>query len=452
LGIDDVRSAIARRTDVHLDWLRTLCRIPGVSSRRYGIDASVQAIRQLIEEIGGKVQVLQMADANPVIFAEFDGDGERTLLFYNHYDIQPAEPLDEWTVPPFEGVVENGLFYARGAADNKGDLVSRLAAIDAWRQARGRLPCRVKFLIEGEEEIGSPSLPDYLRTYRDLFQADACIWKYGNRDPAGRLEVGLGLKGLLYVELEVEIASSDLHSGYGALVEAASNRLVRALATLRDGRGQVLIPGFYDVVRPPGSEVRASLEALPFEDEILRARYGIRRFLRDRIRTGALATLLLEPTCTFCGIESGHTGEGMRTILPKQAKAKVEFRLVPDQDPEVLVRQLRHHLDMKGFPDVQIRVLATQRPHQTPINHEFVDTVKRAAEEETGREVVLYPTLQYSGRMYELAEYLRLPVVSVGVGYWDRRAHAPNENIRLADFDETVRLMARLLQMFGEEG
>ena len=129
MGIDDVRSAIARRTDVHLDWLRTLCRIPGVSSRRYGIDASVQAIRQLIEEIGGKVQVLQMADANPVIFAEFDGDGERTLLFYNHYDIQPAEPLDEWTVPPFEGVVEAGLFYARGAADNKGDLVS------VWRQS-----------------------------------------------------------------------------------------------------------------------------------------------------------------------------------------------------------------------------------------------------------------------------------------------------------------------------
>lgn len=452
MRIDDVRATIAQRSEVQLGWLRTLCRVPGVSARREGIQPSVETVRRLIESVGGKVQILQMADANPLIYAEFEGESERTLLFYNHYDIQPAEPLDEWTVPPFEGVIQDGLFYARGAADNKGDLVSRLAAIDAWKRTRGSLPCRIKFLIEGEEEIGSPSLEGYLRTYSDLFQADACIWKYGNRDPAERLEVGLGLKGLLFVELQVEIASSDLHSGYGALVEAASNRLVRALATLRDGRGQVLIPGFYDVIRPPSSDVRASLEALPFEDEILRARYGIRRFLRDRIRTGALATLLLEPTCTICGIESGHTGEGMRTILPKQAKAKVEFRLVPDQEPEVLVRQLRHHLDMKGFPDVQIRVLASQRPHQTPMNHEFVDMVKRVAEAETGREVVLYPTLQYSGRMYELAEYLQLPIVSVGIGYWDRRAHAPNENIRLQDFDETVRLMARLFQVFGEEG
>lgn len=450
MAFNDVRAAIEQRSDVHLEWLRDLCRVQGISARRQGIDASVDAVRRLIQSIGGNVQVLRLPDANPLIFAEFEGETDRTLLFYNHYDIQPVDPLSEWTVPPFDGVVRDGFFLARGAADNKGDLVSRLAAIDVWQRTHGRLPCRVKFLIEGEEEIGSPNLERYLQTYQELFEADACIWKYGNRDPAERLEVGLGLKGLLFVELEVEIASSDLHSGYGALVEAASNRLVRALATLRDGRGQVLIPGFYDVIRPPSPEVRASLEALPFEDEVLRARYGIRRFLRDRIRTGALATLLLEPTCTICGIESGHIGEGMRTILPKQAKAKVEFRLVPDQDPQVLVKQLRHHLDMKGFPDVQIRILARQRPHQTPMDHEFVRIVKGVAEAETGREVVLYPTLQYSGRMYELAYHLRLPIVSVGVGYWDRRAHAPNENIRLADFQETVRLIARLFQAFGE--
>lgn len=451
LVIDSVHAAIAQRSEEYIDWLRNLCRVQGISTQKVGIEASVDAVRSLIETIGGKVQVLQVEGANPALYADFDGESERTLLFYNHYDVQPADPLAEWVDPPFEGVVRNGAFYARGAADNKGDLISRLAAIDAWKRSYGKLPCRVKFLIEGEEEIGSPNLEAYLEQYSDLLRSDACVWKYGNRDPEERLELGLGLKGILFVELTVEIASSDLHSGYGSLVEAASNRLVRALATLRDGRGQVLIPGFYDAVRPPSPKIRSSLESIPFEDEVLRERYGIRRFLRDRIRKGALAALVLEPTCTICGLESGYTGTGMRTILPRRASAKVEFRLVPDQCPDQLVRQLRHHLDMKGFDDVRINVLATQQPFQTPIDHEFVELVRKVSTSVTGRQVVLYPNFQYSGPMYEVNKHLDVPIVSVGVGYWDRRAHAPNEHIRLGDFEETIRLMAQLFATFAEE-
>lgn len=451
LVIENVHAVIHQRSEEYVDWLRRLCAVAGVSAQNKGIAESVEAVRKLIEALGGTVRVLTVPGANPAILAEFAGATDRTLLFYNHYDIQPAEPLSEWLRPPFAGVVENGAFYARGAADNKGDLVSRLAAIDAWRRAYGTLPCTVKFLIEGEEEIGSPHLEELLRAYADLLKSDACVWKYGNRDPAERLEVGLGLKGILYVELTCEIASSDLHSGYGALVEAASNRLVRALATLRDARGQVLIPGFYDDVLPPSPQMRESLEQIPFEDAALRERYGIRRFLRDRVRAGALATLVLEPTCTICGLESGYTGVGMRTVLPRQARAKVEFRLVPDQSPAKLAEQLRHHLDMRGFEDVQIRVLAAKRPYQTPIDHPFVQLVRKVATAATGRQVVLYPNFQYSGAMYEVATYLKVPIVSLGVGYWDRRAHAPNEHIRLNDFFETIRLIAHLFAAFAEE-
>lgn len=452
MPIDTVHAMIAQRSEEYIEWLRRLCAVQGVSAQSRGIAESVDAVRTLVESIGGRVQVLQPNGGNPAIFAEFDGVSERTLLFYNHYDIQPADPLSEWIDPPFEGVVRNGAFYARGAADNKGDLVSRLAAVDAWLRTHGKLPCRVKFLIEGEEEVGSPHLEAILRGNQDLLSSDACIWKYGNRDPGERLEVGLGLKGILYVELTLEIASSDLHSGYGALVEAASNRLIRALATLRDGRGQVLIPGFYDAVRPPSPKIRESLESIPFEDQVLRERYGIRRFVRDRMRTGALATLVLEPTCTVCGFESGYTGGGMRTVLPRQARAHVEFRLVPDQSPERLVDRLRHHLDMKGFSDIQIRVLAMKQPYQTPIDHPFVELVRKVATKATGRQVVLYPNFQYSGPMYDVATVLDVPIVSVGVGYWDRRAHAPNENIRLNDFTETIRMMAQLFQAFaGDE-
>lgn len=450
MAADNIHEIIAQRSNEYVGWLRSLCAIQGVSAQHKEIAASVSGVKTLIESLGGTVQVLHIEGANPAIYAEFSGQSDRTLLFYNHYDIQPAEPLSEWHDPPFEGVVREGAFFARGAADNKGDLITRLAAIDAWQRAYGTLPCQVKFLIEGEEEIGSPHLEAYLKDYADLLKSDVCIWKYGSRDPDERLEVVVGLKGILFVELRVQIASSDLHSGYGALVEAASNRLVRALATLRDGRGQVLIPGFYDSVRPPSPKIRASLESIPFEDGVLRERYGIRRFLRDRMRTGALATLVLEPTCTICGIESGYTGEGMRTVLPRQAKAKVEFRLVPDQAPQEVVQQLRRHLDMKGFGDIEVKVLAAKHPFQTPLDDPFVQQVVRVAQASTGRQVVLYPNSQYSGPMYEVAQRLDVPIVSIGVGYWDRRAHAPNEHIRLSDFTETIQLMANLFAAVAE--
>lgn len=447
---DSIRKMISERSEQYIDWLRRLCSLEGVSAQDREIDSSVEGVKALVESIGGKVQVLQVPNANPALYAEFEGQSDRTLLFYNHYDIQPADPLKEWADPPFSGVVRDGSFYARGAADNKGDLVTRLAAIDAWKRAHGSLPCRVKFLIEGEEEIGSPHLEAYLKEYAELLKSDVCIWKYGSRDPDERLEVLVGLKGILFVELHVKVASSDLHSGYGSLVEAASNRLVRALATLRDGRGQVLIPGFYDAIRPPSPKVREMLESIPFEDSALRERYGIRRFLRDRIRTGALAALVLEPTCTICSIESGYTGEGMRTVLPREAKAQVEFRLVPDQSPEQVVQQLRRHLDMKGFGDVEVNVLASQHPFQTALDDPFVQQVVQVAQASTGRQVVLYPNSQYSGPMYEVAQHLDVPIVSVGVGYWDRRAHAPNEHIRLSDFHETIQLMADIFTQVGE--
>lgn len=447
-----VREVIAARSETYLSWLRDLCAIPSVSAQGRDIDVGVNAVRTLVEQLGGTVRILELPGANPAVYAEFRGETDRTLLFYNHYDVQPPEPLGEWERPPFAGVVEDGCFYARGAADNKGDLISRLAAVDAWQRAHGKLPIHVKFLIEGEEEIGSPNLEAYVQQYSDLLSCDACIWQMGSRDPAGRLEMSLGLKGIAYVELSVDIAKSDLHSGYGAVVEAASNRLVRALATLRDGRGQVLIAGFYDDVRPPSPHVRASLEAIPFEDQELREMYGIERFIRDRTRTGALATLILEPTCTFCGIESGYTGPGVKTVLPRRATAKLDFRLVPDQTPERVVDRLRRHLKMKGFEDIEVKLLIAEHPHQTPFDHPFVERARLVAERSTGRTVVTYPNAPFSGPMYPVAQKLQVPIVSLGVGYWNRRTHAPNEHICLDDFYETIALFSELFVAEGDAG
>lgn len=449
MAAQTISEIIRERTDVYLEWLRRLCSIESVSAEGKGIAECVETIRTILTDLGAEVNVLQLEDANPLIVGRFPGASEKTILFYDHYDVQPVDPVDAWSVSPFQGVERDGLFYARGAADNKGDIVTRLAAIDVLRRVYGALPCNVKFLIEGEEEEGSPNLGKYVERYADLLQADACIWETGSRDPSERIRVSLGLKGLAYINLRLQVAANDLHSGYGAVVEGAANRLVRALAGLRDAYGKILIPGFYDDIAVPGPELRKAVEAIPFEDDVLRERYHIDQFLRERTRTGALAVLLLEPTFTICGIESGYTGPGIKTVLPKAAEAKIEFRLVPDQDPHTIVERLRHHLQRNGFGDVQIELLAAERPYRTALDHPFVDLVTRVTAESTGREVVVYPNQPDSGPMYTVATALQVPVVSLGVAYWDSRMHAPDEHIRIQDFQETIQLIADILRAYS---
>jgi len=443
------------RFDAYVEWLKAFCRIQSISATGEGIGGAVDHLAARIKDLGGEVEVLRLEGANPAVLATFSPDGataragaRKTLLFYDHYDVQPADPLDEWTGDPFEPQVRNGKFYARGAADNKGDLISRLAAVDLVRR-RGGLPCTVKFFIEGEEEIGSPSLERYVERYREKLAADACIWETGSRDPGERIHLFLGLKGIAYLELSVRTASVDLHSSYGAIVDAASNRLVRALATLRNSLGEIQIPGFYDEVIPPGPDVRRAVEQIPFETEAYRKTFGVAGFTRGREGAAALAALLLEPSCTICGIESGYTGEGAKTVLPREAVAKVDFRLVPNQSPDHVVERLRHHLDMHGYGDVEVKVLAGERPYRTNLSDPFVEIVRSVAEEATGRRVCVYPNHYGSGPMYPIGSTLGVPIVSVGTAYWDSRPHAPDENIRLSDFQETIALMAALIDRFG---
>lgn len=443
----------SRHFESYVAWLREFCSIPGISATGQGIDASVDFLSEKFKRLGADVEILRLDGANPAILATFSPPvgavGDRTLLFYDHYDVQPPEPLAEWQSPPFESEVRDGRMYARGVSDNKGDLVSRMAAVHLVQQA-GALPCSVKFFIEGEEEIGSPNLARFVDEYADRLKADACIWESGSRDPNERLHLFLGLKGIAYVELSTKVADVDLHSSYGAIVDAASNRLVRAVASLRDANGKVLIPGFYDQVIPPSADVRRAVQAIPFESEKYQATFGVSRFVRGKEGAGALAALLLEPSCTVCGFETGYTGEGAKTVLPKEAKAKVEFRLVPDQSPDRVVERLRHHLEMEGFGDVRVDLVAAEEPYRTDLDDPFVDRVSRIAHELTGREICLYPTHYGSGPMHPIGKRLEVPIVSLGVSHWDSKAHAPNENIRLSDFQETTALVAGLIASFAE--
>jgi acetylornithine deacetylase/succinyl-diaminopimelate desuccinylase-like protein len=431
--------------------LRRLVRVPSVAAQQQGIPDAVRVTGDLFRGAGGRVTVLEHGGGNPAVVAEFEGRSPRTLLFYNHYDVQPAEPLAEWTVPPFDVTERAGLLYGRGVADNKGNIAGRIAALRALAAAHGGLPCRVKFLVEGEEEISSPHLGALTRSHTDLLRADACIWESGSRDRQERLRLSCGAKGICYLQLEAVTAKIDLHSQYGAVLEGAPLRLGRALATLKDDSGRVLVPGHYDRVRPATPAEEAALEALPLDlVENLHEQAGVARFMGGVAGRAAIRQWLLTPTCTVCGIWGGYTGAGSKTVLPRAASAKVDFRLVPDQDPHEVARSVRRHLDAHGYTDVATTVLGAEFPWRSDLGHPFVGLVRRAAADATGREVLVLPTSAGTGPMHDVGPVLNLPIVGVGDGYWDSRVHAPDENIRAADFQETIRIVARIVERFAE--
>lgn len=410
---------------------------------------------QMIREIGGEVRILEDCGGFPVIYAVFEpgpnGNPEKTLLFYNHYDVQPPEPLDEWTVPPFAGEIRDGKFYARGAADNKGELVARLNAIRLL-QNHGGLPCRVKFLIEGEEEIGSPTLPAYLAKYADLFRADACIWEFGGKNADEKLEIVAGIKGMAYLQLWCKGAETDMHSSVGAVTDNAAWRLVQALASMRTADNQIIVEGFYDDVTPPSERILDIVRSITMRPDDFERRFGLKRPLITGDRDVREA-LVLDPTMTICGLESGYAGSGSKTVLPKRAQAKLDCRLVPDQDPDDILAKVRRHLDKHGFTDVEVTQINGEKAYRADPDHPFVQTVVETGRAAYGTDVVLWPNSAGTGPMHAFGEYLglSLPIVSTGCGWWNSRAHAPDESIRVADFEQGMLHMILLMSAFGRE-
>lgn len=431
--------------------LQQLVRQPSVAAQGVGIAETVRLVCELVEASGGRTRVLtEGVPGNPVIYAEFDGESERTLLFYDHYDVQPVEPVAEWTVEPFGGEIRDGKIYGRGTSDNKGEIAARLAAIRAARAANGgQLPCRVKFLIEGEEEIGSPALYPALERYADLFRADGCIWEFGSVDAAGRPELYGGVKGMAYMQAWVRHAEVDMHSAYAAVVEDPAWRLVWALSACKAPDGTVLVPGFRDGIMPPTEAQRAMAMQIPFDAEQLKQTYGIQWPLLATEKVAGNNRMVFEPTCTICGLEAGYYGAGSKTVLPRQAQAKIDCRLVPCMDPAQVLADFRRHLDSLGFTDVELELLSGQKAYWTDPADPFVQLVIESAREAWGAEPVYYLSSAGTGPMYGFGQHLGVPIVSTGSGYWASRAHGPDENIRLADFARGVRHMALLLTRMG---
>ncbi len=432
--------------------LKRFCRQPSISAQGVGMEETANLTSQLLQEHGIKSRLLPLPGGGyPVVYGELEGDSPFTLLFYNHYDVQPPEPLELWSTPPFEPTIVEGKLRARGVSDDKGDIIARLFAIKAFQEVKHRLPISIKFLIEGGEEIGSPNLASFIEENRELLKADACIWEGGGVNWEDRPEITLGLKGILYVELEAHGATRDIHSSMATIIPNPAWRLVWALNSLKDSEENILIEGFYDDVQPPTPEEIESIKAIPSEEEELKRNLGLKGFLKNLTGFELKSHHLLQPTCTICGFVTGYIGEGSKTVLPCQAKAKLDFRLVPNQRPEDILTKLRRHLDKHGFSDIQISAREGENPARTPLNSPFVKLVSKAAEEVYGSKPIIVLTSAGSGPMFPFINILGLPVASSGVGYPDSRAHAPDENIRLADFILGAKHIAAILNLCGQE-
>ena len=432
--------------DRFLAELCQVCAQPSIAAQGIGLEETAGIIEQRLTALGAQVQRFVIDGSPPLLYAEL-GSGEKTMLVYNHYDVQPPDPLDEWESPPFEPEVRDGRLYARGVADDKGDLFCRLQAIEAYQATVGPLPLRIKFIIEGEEEVGSPHLDTFAERHPELLEADGCLWETGNKDAARRTVLTLGVKGICYVELTVETAARDLHSAWGGIIPNAAWRLVWALNTLKDEDDRILVDGLMDHVQAPTEEEMAQLASLPYDEDQERVSLGFSEYVRGLSGVDLLVKHFYEPTCTICGLKSGYIEEGVKTVLPNRAMAKVDFRLVPDLTPELVAKLLRAHLDRRGFEDIRVTAKGGLMPARSSLDAPFVQACVAACEATYGEEPIIYPTSPGSGPLYSLSR--ETPAVMAGVAHADSRLHAPNENIYLQDYFEGIRFVGELIHRFA---
>jgi acetylornithine deacetylase/succinyl-diaminopimelate desuccinylase-like protein len=431
-----------------IEELKEFCHQPSITAQGIGLEEMAEMVRARLERLGAEVCLMPVDDGPPVVYGEL-GDGPRTLLIYNHYDVQPADPLELWESGPFDPQVREGKLYARGVADNKGDLLARVQAIEAYRATLGGLPLKIKWVVEGEEEVGSPHLASFAAGHAALLIADGCLWEGGHKDDSERPTISLGLKGIMYLELRAHGAKSDLHSSLATIVPNPVWRLVWALSTLKDENDNILVDGLMDHVAEPTAAEMEMLAAIPFEEEKMRARFGIPQFIRGLTGIAALKKHLFEPTCTICGFKAGYIEQGTKTVLPSTAMVKLDFRLVPDLEPDVVVRLLRQHLDKRGFADIEIVPGHGEHSAKTSSDSPIVKAAIAAVHAVYGQNPVVYPLMAGSGPMYPLTQALGTPAFSAGVGYAGSSAHAPNEKIRLKDYFEGIRFVGELIRQFG---
>jgi acetylornithine deacetylase/succinyl-diaminopimelate desuccinylase-like protein len=447
----DIIEHLRRRRERHLEELQEFLRIPSVSAKsehHRDVRLAAEWVANSMLAAGLERADLHATAGHPIVVGEWLGaPGAPTLLVYGHYDVQPAEPLDEWTSPPFEPAVREGRLYARGSVDDKGQLQLYLRAVESHLATRGKLPVNLVFLIEGEEEVGSPNLAAFLATHRERLACDAVLISDTSMFAPGQPSITIGLRGLAYLEIRVRGPRSDLHSGsYGGAVVNPAGALARIVAGLHDEDGRVAIPGFYEDVLELSDAERERIASLPFREEDLREEVGASELGGER-GYRALERIWGRPALDVNGLLSGYTGEGAKTVLPARAMAKVSMRLVPNQRHADIERKFSQHVGSLAPPGVQVEVEALHggEPWHANPTHPIFEGAARALEAAFGSQPVFVREGGSIPIVRSFQEILAAPVVLIGFALPGSNAHAPDEWFSLDNFDRGAEAIARLL-------
>ena len=445
--LNELDRYFTEQRDAHLAELTDFLKIPSISS----LSEHKGDMRNAAEWLAGSLKAAGLENitidetkGHPVVYADWlHAEGQPTLLIYGHYDVQPVDPLELWDSAPFEPEIRDNKLFARGASDDKGQVFMHVKAVEALFKTNGKLPVNVKFCIEGEEEIGSPNLPAYVEENRDKLAADVIVISDTGMQGPGRPAVCYGLRGLAGVQIDVKGAKGDLHSGlYGGGVQNATHALVELLASFRDKEGTITVDGFYDDVRPATEEEREEYRKLGFDEEALKKELGVSELFGEA-GYSHLERTWTRPTLEINGVFGGFSGEGIKTVLPSEAGAKITCRLVPDQDPDDIVKKLRSHIEKNQPAGVTVTVTEFDKgkPFLTPYDHPAIQAAGKSYER-----VYNVPTAYTRGGgsipiVAAFDEILGLPVVLMGFGLSSENFHAPNEHFHLENFDKGLRVI-----------
>jgi acetylornithine deacetylase/succinyl-diaminopimelate desuccinylase-like protein len=438
--MDNVIDFINVNRDRYLEELKGFLAIPSISALPQHAGDVKRCADWCVEEmrrIG--LQNVRLIDTpgNPVVYGDWLGaEGAPTILFYGHYDVQPVDPLELWESPPFEATVRDGEIYARGSADDKGQVFMHFKAVEAHLKQNGRLPVNIKFILEGEEEVGSVNLDDFVRAHKGELGADVVVISDSGMFARGVPSICYGLRGLVYFQLDLRGSSTDLHSGsFGGAVANPAMVLAQVLAQMKDRGGRIKIPGFYDDVVPLQEEERQAWASLPFNEKKYKKDFGVPKLFGESGYT-TLERTWARPTFEVNGLLSGFTGEGAKTVLPAIAMAKVSMRLVPNQSPDTIARLFEEYVKKVAPKTVELKVTRMHggKPWMTSYDNPFVQAAARAIEKGFGQKPVLTREGGSIPVVSTFQEELGLPSVLFGVGLPDENAHAPNEKLDVGNF------------------
>ncbi|HEY3993077.1 MAG TPA: M20/M25/M40 family metallo-hydrolase [Ktedonobacteraceae bacterium] len=448
LNLSDIFTYIDQHDQAFLERLVDYLRKPSISAYGEGIGEVAEYIANVMRRMGLSVKIMPTSGW-PMVFGEYTVRPDApTVLLYGHYDVQPPDPLEAWTTPPFEPTVREGRLYARGVGDNKGQHFAQLMALETLLACRGTLPCNIKVLLEGEEEVGSPHMPEFIREHSAELQADLVIISDGPVHESGRSIISFGVRGVLDLELRARGANRDVHSGnWGGIVPNPLWTLVHLLASMKNERGEITIDGFYENVQPQNELERAALAQLPIDIAQIKQSLDLQRLDEPQER-GYFERLSAWPTLTINGIHGGYGGPGAKTVLPHEAIAKCDIRLIEAQTAEEILAKVKAHVQ-RHAPEVSVTSHGAMDPSKTPLDSPFTEVLREAITAAQGEEPLLVPAMGGSLPNYAFTKTLDIPAFGVPYANADEANHAPNENMEVARFFMGIKTGAAMLSYLG---